>query len=55
MSATGPEAPITTLKGIGEKTAALFGKLNITTVDDLLWFYPRAYEAYDAPVYVSHL
>lgn len=55
MSATGPEAPITTLKGIGEKTAALFGKLNITTVEDLLWFYPRAYEAYDPPVYVSQL
>ena len=55
MSATGPDAPITTLKGIGEKTAALFGKLNITTVEDLLWFYPRAYEAYDPPVYVSQL
>ena len=32
------------LKGIGEKRAAGFKKLGITTVEDLLFFFPRAYE-----------
>lgn len=32
------------LKGIGEKRAALFNKLGIFTVNDLLSFFPRAYE-----------
>ena len=31
------------IKGIGEKTAALFQKLNIETVGDLLLHYPRTY------------
>ncbi len=31
------------IKGIGEKTAALFQKLNIETVGDLLFHYPRTY------------
>jgi len=33
-----------TLKGIGEKTAKLFNKLNIETIEDLLYFFPRNYE-----------
>ncbi len=32
------------LKGVGEKRAALFGKLGIDTVGALLRFYPRSYE-----------
>jgi len=32
------------LKGVGEKRAALLGKLEIRTAEDLLRFYPRAYE-----------
>ena len=32
------------LKGVGEKKAALFAKLKVYTVGDLLAFYPRAYE-----------
>lgn len=40
---------ISTLKGIGEKTSKLFEKLGVTTVDELLHYYPRAYEAYHEP------
>lgn len=32
---------IETLKGIGEKTAKLFEKVGIRTIDDLLHYYPR--------------
>ena len=32
------------LKGVGEKRARLLRKLGVHTVDDLLHFYPRAYE-----------
>ena len=35
---------ITEIKGIGEKNAALFQKLNIATVGDLLFHFPRDYE-----------
>lgn len=42
--------PINRIKGVGEKTAALFGKINVYTVDDLIRHYPRDYETYDAPV-----
>lgn len=41
------------LKGIGEKSAALFAKLQITKVGELLRYFPRAYETYEAPVPVS--
>ncbi len=36
--------PITSLSGIGAKRAKLFSKLGISSVGDLLTFYPRAYE-----------
>lgn len=38
------------LKGIGDKNGALFHKLNIDTVGDLLQRFPRAYESYEQPV-----
>lgn len=38
------------IKGIGEKTAALFNKLSVYTVEDLLKFYPRTYVRYSEPV-----
>ncbi len=41
---------IRTLKGIGEKTEALFNKLNIYTLDDLIAYAPRAYYLYKKPV-----
>lgn len=42
--------PVNRIKGVGEKTAALFSKINVYTVDDLIRHYPRDYETYDAPV-----
>lgn len=42
--------PVNRIKGVGEKTAALFGKINVYTIDDLIRHYPRDYETYDAPV-----
>lgn len=38
------------LKGIGDKNGALFHKLNIDTIGDLLQRFPRAYESYKEPV-----
>lgn len=43
------QEPITSLKGIGEKTGALFQKVGIETVDDLLHDYPRGYDSYEPP------
>lgn len=40
------EQSITQLKGIGEKNAALFRKLNIHTIGDLLFHFPKGYETY---------
>jgi len=47
--------PIHSLKGIGEKTGKLFEKLGIFTIDDLLTYYPRAYDAYESPVPIGQL
>lgn len=43
------------LKGVGAKTAALFSKLQIETVDQLIRYYPRDYDHYEAPVPVQDL
>ena len=40
---------ITYLKGVGEKRAKLFNKLDITTIDELLSHYPRDYVDYSSP------
>lgn len=42
--------PITSLKGIGEKTAALYARLGIFTVGELMRYYPRSYERFEPPV-----
>ena len=47
--------PISSLKGIGEKTGKLFEKLGVITIDDLLSYYPRAYDTYEPPVPVGQL
>lgn len=39
---------IRTIKGIGEKSEELFKKLGITTVEELLAFYPREYDLFTA-------
>lgn len=43
------------LKGIGDKTAAVFHKAGVDTVDDLIHYYPRNYKLYEQPVSVSSL
>ena len=44
------QEPITSLKGIGEKTGKLFERLGIHTVDELLEYYPRTYDIFEKPV-----
>lgn len=41
---------IINLKGIGDKTARLFGRLEIYTIHDLLDHFPRNYETFASPV-----
>ena len=49
------KSSISELKGIGEKTSRLFGKLGITTVGDLIRYYPRGYDVYEDPVPIGSL
>ena len=46
---------ITELKGIGEKYAKLLGRLSVYTVEDLVGLYPRDYELYQEPAFISTL
>lgn len=41
------------LKGIGPKTAALFEKLKVYTIEDLIKLYPRNYLSYAKPVDIN--
>ena len=41
---------IQSVKGIGEKTAALFSKLNVRTAGELCEYYPRGYDKCKMPV-----
>lgn len=49
------QTSILELKGIGEKTAKLFGKLGIFTVGDLIRYYPRTYDIYENPIPICDL
>ena len=44
-----PDASVTELKNVGPKRAALYEKLGIETVSDLLTFYPRSYQDFTSP------
>lgn len=44
---------ISSLKGIGTKTANLYAKLGIGTVEELLTYYPRDYDIYKEPVAIG--
>lgn len=46
---------ITTLKGVGAKTTALFSKLHIETVGQLAAWYPRDYDHFEKPVSIQEL
>lgn len=41
------------LKGIGEKTQKLFEKVGVSTVGDLIRYYPKGYDVYEDPVPIS--
>lgn len=43
------EKDITAVKGIGEKTAKLFQKIGVETMDELIHYYPRAYDEFKEP------
>ncbi len=40
------EAPLTTIRGIGPKSAKTLEKLDLYTLGDLLWHFPRRYDDY---------
>ncbi len=42
--------PVTSIRGVGDKTAEAFRKLNISTVEDLIRLYPRRYLGYSEPL-----
>jgi ATP-dependent DNA helicase RecG len=44
------DSPITSIKGIGEKTATLFHRVGVDTVGELLSYYPRTYDVYEPSV-----
>ncbi len=44
------EENIIELKGIGEKTGKLFEKIDVKTCGDLIHYFPRGYDKFDAPV-----
>ena len=48
-------SPVREIKGIGEKTEKLFQKMGVYIAGDLLRYYPRTYDIYEAPVPVSEL
>ena len=46
---------IINIKGIGDKTAALFNKVGVETVGDLLEYFPRTYDVYEEPIPISEI
>lgn len=46
---------ITTLKGVGAKTTALFSKLHIETTGQLVGYFPRAYDHFEDPAAIRDL
>lgn len=48
-------SPVTTIKGIGPKTAEAYGRAGIRTVGDLVRYYPRTYDEMEDPVKAASL
>lgn len=46
---------ITSIKGIGDKSAKLFHKLGVDTIQDLIHMYPRYYLTYDTPLELKNI
>ena len=49
------DASLDTLKGIGEKTRQVFDRAGVSTVEELISYYPRTYERYEKPVAIASL
>ena len=49
------DSPVSTLKGVGEKTEQLFNKMGVYTVRDILSFFPRTYMEYPERTAVDDL
>lgn len=49
------EAPLTTIAGIGPKSAKTLRKLNLETLGDLLWHLPRRYDDYSQMKTINRL
>ncbi|MBU0572979.1 MAG: ATP-dependent DNA helicase RecG [Candidatus Margulisbacteria bacterium] len=52
---TALETPVQYLKGVGPKLARIFSKLDILSVEDLLYFFPRDYEDRSNPTPMASL
>jgi ATP-dependent DNA helicase RecG len=42
----GLKAPVTAVRGIGQKQSQLLSKLNLHTIEDMLYYFPRRYDDY---------
>lgn len=51
----GLNAPVSVVKGVGERMAKTFEKLGVFTVGDLLFFFPRRYDDYTQLKSISRL
>lgn len=43
------EYTLDSLKGVGQRTRLIFEKAGILTLDQLLAYYPRAYDSFEDP------
>lgn len=57
MNSSNPliELRLRELKGIGDKTEKLFGKVGIDNLDQLIHYYPRAYDACRECIHISEI
>lgn len=46
--------PVTSLKGIGEKSGSLFAKCGVMNINDLIHYYPRSYCSLEKPVSIDN-
>jgi ATP-dependent DNA helicase RecG len=51
----GLRQPVTVVKGVGERMAESFRRLDVETIDDLLYFLPRRHDDYTRLDYISKL
>ena len=49
------DASLDTLKGIGEKTRQVFDRAGVSTIEELISYYPRTYERYEKPAAIASL